>query len=159
MEKYFENDRLDLVYRLFCAKMASAQAINGYLNVQRNYSSQSTLYMREAHFIMALSPGEGKTMSAIAEALSITQGAASQIATRLEKKGYIQRCHSTEDRRLVLVFLSELGEAFYFDHKKYDEEHFRQIEEFVTSRYTDEEIALLTDYENRMTELFLNQEK
>lgn len=152
---YLDNKRLNLVYRLLGAKMQSTQAFSGYLSTGHNYSPQSVLHMREAHFITAILPGEAKTMSAVAETLAVTQGAASQTAARLEKKGYILRFRSPEDRRIVLVSLTEKGEEFYRDHVEYDTQRFREIEEKVTARYTNEELEMLLDYEERMTSLFI----
>ena len=36
--------------------------------------------------MIAIGPGEGRTMSEIAREMNVTQGAVSQIASRLEKK-------------------------------------------------------------------------
>lgn len=155
---YIDNERLNLVYRLLGAKVQASQAISGYLSAGRNYSP-GVLYMREAHFIMAVPPGESKTMSAVAEALAVTQGAVSQIASRLEKKGYIARTRTPEDRRVVLVSLTAAGEEFYRRHIQYDTQEFQNIEEKVTKRYTDAELKLLLDYENRMAALFAEAKK
>ena len=47
-------------------------------------------------------------------------GAASQMATKLEKKGLILRSSDPEDRRRTIVRLTEKGILLYQRHMEYD---------------------------------------
>lgn len=49
------------------------------------------------------------TVAALARDLNVDPGAATRMLDRLEKKGFISRCRSTEDRRVVKVALTEAG--------------------------------------------------
>lgn len=101
------NDvRLDLIYELLHQKAATARAYMQYIDSDREYVAGDKLYMREAHFVMAIGPGKGKTMSEIAQELDVTQGAVSQTAARLEKKGYIQRQKCPSNYRQTIAMLT-----------------------------------------------------
>jgi DNA-binding MarR family transcriptional regulator len=47
----------------------------------------------------------------LAEAVSLSQATVTTIIDRLEERGYVQRRRSTDDRRVVHVFLTEAGAA------------------------------------------------
>ncbi len=151
---YLSDKRLNLIYQLLSAKIQSCQTINGYLNEMHNYQSDSELYMREAHFITSILPGETKTMSSVAEALAVTKSAASQIASKLESKGYIIRSHDKDDKRIVNVSLSEKGEQFYHEHIEFDSARFAALNEEFALKYSDEELEQLIEYELNMAEYF-----
>ena len=58
-------------------------------------------------------------MSSVAREISVTVGTLTIAMNNLVKKGYVQRVRSQEDRRVVLVSLSEKGEKAYFHHKSF----------------------------------------
>ncbi len=49
------------------------------------------MYMREVHFVIELGAMGTPTMSEMAQRLNVTQGAVTQMAARMEKKGYVTR--------------------------------------------------------------------
>lgn len=149
--------RLDLIYELMHQKAATARAYVQYIDSDREYVAGDKLYMREAHFLIAIGPGEGKTMSEIAQELDVTQGAVSQTAARLEKKGYIQRQKCPSNRRLTIAKLTEKGEAFYAEHRKYDKQMFARLDGLCFSQYSDEELRMLIDYEKAIWHVILSE--
>jgi len=151
------ESRLDLIYELMHQKAATARAYVQYIDSDREYVAGDKLYMREAHFLIAIGPGEGKTMSEIAQRLDVTQGAVSQTAARLEKKGYIQREKCPTNRRLTIARLTEKGEAFYAEHRKYDRNMFVRMDDLCFSQYSEEALRMLIDYEQNIWKLIMNE--
>lgn len=45
----------------------------------------------------------------------------------LVKKGYVNRARSEEDRRVVLISLSEKGEKAYYHHQKFHDDMIQAI--------------------------------
>ena len=84
-----KEQRIKLIGKLLHQQGNTARAFVQYMDSDREYTAGDKLYMREAHFVIAIGPGEGRTMSEIAREMNVTQGAVSQIASRLEKKGYV----------------------------------------------------------------------
>lgn len=61
--------------------------------------------------LAALDQQEVLTMSAIAQKMLHTTAAASGLVARLEKLGYVRRASVAEDRRKVMVCITEKGTA------------------------------------------------
>ena len=64
---------------------------------------------------------EQKNMSTVARELNVTVGTLTIAVNNLVKKGYIQRMRSQEDRRVVLISLTEQGKKAYYHHKDFHE--------------------------------------
>lgn len=76
----------------------------------------------DMHIIEAIGKEEPKNMSTIAKSLSVTVGTLTIAINNLVKKGYVSRVRSEEDRRVVLISLSEKGDKAYDHHKRFHEE-------------------------------------
>lgn len=76
----------------------------------------------DMHIIEAIGKEEPKNMSTIAKSLSVTVGTLTIAINNLVKKGYVNRVRSEEDRRVVLISLSEKGVRAYEHHKSFHEE-------------------------------------
>ena len=72
--------------------------------------------MNDLHVIEAIGTGEPKSMSSVARALSVTVGTLTIAVNSLVKKGYVIRQRSSEDRRVVLIFLSARGKDVFEHH-------------------------------------------
>ncbi len=70
----------------------------------------------DMHIIDAIGIGEPGSMSAIARQLSVTVGTLTVNMNSLEKKGYIKRERSAEDKRVVMVTITEKGIRAFFNH-------------------------------------------
>lgn len=151
---YLDNERLKLISEILGEKANSSRTFTQYMSQKRHYGPEDALHMREAHFILALGPGEGKAMSELARVLSVTKGAVSQTAGRLEKKGCILRRPDPGNRRLVIAVLTEKGEEFYQRHLEFDRAEYAKMDRDYLSRFSEEELRLILEYEERMTALF-----
>lgn len=150
------ESRLNLIYKLLHQKAATARTYVQYIDSDREYVAGDKLFMREAHFVMAIGPGEGRTMSEIAQKLDVTQGAVSQTAARLEKKGYIQRLKYPANRRQTIAVLTEKGERFYTEHEKYDRQTFSDADRIFFHKFSDDQLRLLIEYETAMQDMLLH---
>lgn len=78
------------------------------------------------------SAGEAKNMSGVAKALSVTTGTLTIAVNSLVKKGYVERTRSEEDRRVVLISLSEKGKKAYQYHRTFHENMVKATVEKLT---------------------------
>ena len=76
----------------------------------------------DMHIIDAIGVDEAKNMSAIAAKLMVTVGTLTVNMNSLEKKGYIERKRSSEDKRMVYVTLTEKGRKAFFHHRDFHKE-------------------------------------
>ena len=77
--------------------------------------------VKDMHIINAVGIREQKNMSTVARELNVTVGTLTIAVNNLVKKGYIQRMRSQEDRRVVLISLTEQGKKAYYHHKDFHE--------------------------------------
>ena len=70
-------------------------------------SEYKDISVNDMHVIEAIGIREPKNMSTVARAVSVTVGTLTIAINHLVKKGYVERSRSEEDRRVVLVSLSE----------------------------------------------------
>lgn len=83
--------------------------------------------VNDMHVIEAIGTGEPKNMTAVAKTLSVTTGTLTISVNSLVKKGLVERVRSEEDRRVVLVSLSESGKAAYEYHQKFHREMVKAV--------------------------------
>lgn len=147
-------ERIELVKKLLESCIVSAMTeINFWERSSGQMPEKYDLYVREAHFLVAVGPEGHPTMSEMALRLGVTQGAVSQLAARLEGKGYISRDKDTRDRRQTTVSLTEKGKTLCAEHIAYDEEQFQKVSEQM-GEFSDEDLKNFIAYEEKMWALF-----
>ena len=96
--------------------------------------------VNDMHIIEAVGL-EGRNMSAIAKALGITVGSLTTSMNGLVKKEYVVRERSEEDRRVVMIRLTEKGERAFAQHKNFHDE----MTEAVIASLDKDDIPTLTN--------------
>lgn len=86
----------------------------------------------DMHVIEAIGMEEAKNMTSVARALEVTTGTLTISVNSLVKKGYVDRVRSEEDRRVVLVSLSEKGRRAYLHHQNFHEQMIHSVVEALT---------------------------
>lgn len=79
----------------------------------------SDLSINEMHVIENIGINRERTMSDTARDLRITSGTLTTAVDNLIRKGYVERKRSTEDRRVVIIKLTEKGVAAYHAHEDF----------------------------------------
>lgn len=116
-------DKQDYILKLVKKMTKLADKIYKYQSMPRDYGTGDKLYMREPHFIDMVGVS-GMDMGELAQKLDVSNGAVSQLAARLEKKGYVYRQAKTEDSRCICCYLTEKGENMFYLHRKIDQEKY-----------------------------------
>ncbi len=93
----------------------------------------------DMHVIEAIDMEEARNMTSVARSLGVTTGTLTIAVNSLVKKGYVERARSEEDRRVVLVSLSEKGKRAYLHHRQFHE----QMIEAIVEELSEEEQAVL----------------
>lgn len=104
----------------------------------------------DMHVIEAIGPDTAKNMTSVARELEVTTGTLTISVNSLVKKGYVDRTRSEEDRRVVLVSLSEKGKCAYLHHRRFHEE----MIEAVLKELTQEEQQALGNALHKLTRFF-----
>ena len=99
----------------------------------------SDITNNDMHIIEAVGIAEPKNMSEIAKQLNVTVGTLTTNMNGLEKKGYIVRERSSEDKRVVYTTLTERGKKAFYHHRDF---HKQMIKAAVTGLDDDEKRLL-----------------
>lgn len=140
-------DRFTLIKQFLNEKHKTAIMHEHYLNTVREYAPGTNLYMREVHFLIAANPEQPVSITEVANRLEVTLGAASQMATKLEKKGLVFRSPDPEDRRRTMVSLTEAGIRLYQEHLEYDKKSVEALSE-IFQEFSEEEVQKLIQAES-----------
>lgn len=98
----------------------------------------------DMHVIEAVGVEEPRNMSSVAKSLSVTVGTLTISVNSLVKKGYIHRERSSEDRRVVLISLTEKGKRAFEHHKKFHEDMIHALLDGLSEKETATLVKALT---------------
>lgn len=96
---------------------AKAVITEGYRDISNN----------DLHIIEAIGVEEPRNMSVIAGRLTVTVSTLTTNMNGLEKKGYIRRERSQEDKRVVYATLTEKGRKAFYHHRDFHKKMIRAI--------------------------------
>ena len=108
------------------------------------------LTISELHVIEAIGEEGSRNMTSVARALDITTGTLTISVNSLVRKGLATRVRSEEDRRVVLVSLTELGREA---NRRHNEFH-REMTEAILSGLSPEEIGVLSESLVKLNDFF-----
>lgn len=109
----------------------------------------------DMHVIEAIGMGKPKNMTSVAKSLSVTTGTLTISVNSLVKKGFVERVRSEEDRRVVLISLTEKGKQIYVKHRKFHEEMVNGI----VAQLDEQEKILLKKVLSNLNQYFKEMQK
>ncbi len=109
----------------------------------------------DMHVIEAIGMGKPKNMSSVAKSLSVTTGTLTISVNSLVKKGFVKRIRSEQDRRVVLISLTERGKQVFRKHQRFHEE----LVESIVNRLNDDEKILLEKVLSNLNQYFKEMQK
>ncbi|NBH83661.1 MarR family transcriptional regulator [bacterium C-53] len=143
----------ELTKEVIIATRNATIAYHNYMYTDREYIKGQKLYLREMHFLLYIGPGNELTMSEIARKMNITQGAATQIAARLIKKGFVQKDKHPDDKRYSVISLTAEGVKAYEEYQEYDSRRNKEITAYMDEYFSEEDIKIILRYENLIQEI------
>ena len=144
-------ERDELIRALASAAKQTALRFHEYDRIPHEYLEGHTVYMREADFL-ELVGDSGISIGQAAQKLRVTHSAASQIATRLEEKGYITKQRTKGDRRVGHVTCTALGQAIRAAHANYEERIYQQMA-FAFADLDAETLSRLIRFEKEIADI------
>lgn len=139
------NDLLVKLFRNINAIEEQAIRTEEYKDVTAN----------DMHVIEAIGIGEPKNMTSVARTLAVTTGTLTISMNSLVKKGYVERTRSEEDRRVVLVSLTQKGRKAFLHHQKFHEDMIQA----VVAGLSEEEKAVLQKSLGNLYDFFIDMQK
>ncbi len=139
------NEVLVRLFRNINAIEESVIKQNEYQNITTN----------DMHVIEAIGMKEPKNMTAVARSLMVTTGTLTIAVNGLVKKGFVERSRSEEDRRVVLVSLTDKGRKAYVSHQRFHED----MVETITDELSEEEQVILEKALSRLNRFFREKQQ
>jgi len=109
--------------------------------------------LNEIHVVEAIGIQGSKNMSTVAKALDVTTGTLTISVNSLVKKGLVERVRSEDDKRVVLVSLTELGKEVFNRHLVFHE----HMVDSITNELSEEELISLGDTLKKLEIFFEKQ--
>lgn len=106
--------------------------------------------INDIRVIETIGIGEKKNMTTVAKALHVTTGTLTISMNGLVKKGYVERIRSEEDRRVVLVSLTEKGRQAFLHRRRFLE----QLTDAIVEQLSKEEKLVLEKALGNINRLF-----
>ena len=104
----------------------------------------------DMHIMESIGLGEGNNMSSVAKKLNITVCTLTTAINNLVRKKYVERYRSDEDRRVVIIKLTDKGIHAYHHHADYH----HQMTQAILDKLTEDEIPVLMKTLDGLTEFF-----
>ena len=115
---------------------------------EKNLRDQGvSLSMTEVHILEAIDKSESKMMSAITKRLMVTQGTLTVSASKLVKKGYVERVKDERDKRIVRLQLTDRAVHVLEVHNDF---HAKMIDKLLNELELDKEQELIQSLRNLM---------
>ncbi|WP_089778082.1 MarR family winged helix-turn-helix transcriptional regulator [Chitinophaga sp. YR573] len=127
---------------LMCSTISHllVQISKAHRNKGNQMLSCYNLHAGQEIFLQQVLCRQGITMNELTNNMEVTPATVTRMAERLEKKGFLRREKSTNDQRVVQVFLTELGE----EAAKYiTEQTWNKLEQQTVKNLSMEERMLL----------------
>lgn len=99
--------------------------------------------VNDMHIMEVIGINEPKNMSAVAKKMDVTVGTLTIAINNLVKKDYVKRERSSEDRRVVLISLSDKGRKAYDHHKDFHQKMVESVLDGLSDQEADTLVAAM----------------
>ncbi len=107
------NDRHNIIYEF-------VMLYNDYIYAEHDYGNGTPLTMIEAHTLTYIEDHPGTTVTELTNYWHKTKGAVSQIVSRLESMGLVEKTKKEGNAKTVCLYVTECGFRTSHSHKLYD---------------------------------------
>lgn len=128
------NDLQDSFDRMQDMVLAIVDLINAGHKDGEDYGTGDRLSPVEAHTIQAVGDNQGLNLTALAKAMNVTKATMSERVKKLAWKGFLRKSKALDNRKEVLITLTEQGRIV---HKGHEEMH-RKMFKLFTAHYGDQ---------------------
>ena len=125
--------------------------INQSNKMPRDYGTGYILYHSEIHTIEAIKNHENFNASELSSILGITNGALTQVISKLKKKGLVDQYNTINNKKDVYYRLTHNGTIANSGHDKYHKESYKNLNQYIES-LEDDKIEIV----NTFLEMLIN---
>lgn len=119
------------------------------------------LTAKEIHCLQAVGLSEGSNVKSLGDSLAVTKSAMSQMVSKLESKGLVEKRDAADNDKETLVYLTKSGWEAFAVHREFHERHLKtllsRLEEFPDEQIATASLVMAvieSVVDDRMAELF-----
>ena len=116
-----------------------------------DFGTGGLLCTSEIHMICAVDSFDGVGVTELAEQMSVTKGAVSQVVAKLVEKGMLVKEPDPENRARVVVRTTQLGHSASEGHRRFHQEHDQEFLQYL-SELDEEAYAVVRELGERMNQ-------
>lgn len=105
--------------------------LNAIAKMPKDFGTDDYLYTSEIHTIAAIGKNPNYNLTQIADILGVTKSAVSKFVQKLQKKGYLVKRRINEDRREVILELTDKGLLALEGHEQFKETMFKEVNKII----------------------------
>lgn len=114
---YLAMNEKEIALRGLSDKLLQVIYKHGRINdLSVKFDSGVEMTPKEIHFLMTIGENEGINVKELGDHFGVTKSASSQMASRLQRSGYVDKRKSSHNNKEVQLFLTELGQRFFAEY-------------------------------------------
>ena len=102
------------------------------------------LHRAEIHTVQAIGHKSGMNVTQLAERMGTTKGAASQMVSKLVRKGLVRKSYAPDNAKEVLLELTDLGRVGFETHEHFHAKMFELVREHFAEEFEQKMAMFLT---------------
>lgn len=141
------NRNIELIEKL----MHISNKINERGKKPKYYGTDDLLYQSEIHTIRTIKLYPHANASMLADILGITNGAITQVISKLLKKGLVEKYNLDNNKKSVYFTLTDKGNIVYENHELSDRKLMQQVLSYLDNQDC-EKIKAINNFLNKVSE-------
>ena len=96
----------------------------------RDFGTGISMFRKEIHTLQAIGQHPKINITALADHMGVTKGAVSQMVAKLVKKGMVRKIYAEDNKKEVIMELTNLGWIGFRNHEKFHMDVFNIAREY-----------------------------
>jgi len=96
----------------------------------RDFGTGISMFRKEIHTLQAIGQHPKINITALADHMGVTKGAVSQMVAKLVKKGMVRKIYAEDNKKEVIMELTNLGWIGFRNHEKFHIDVFNIAREY-----------------------------
>lgn len=110
-----------------------------------DFGEDMIFYRGEIHIIKLVGDYPGMYISEIAQRLHVTRAVVSKTMKKLEERGLIKKVGTAEDKKKLVVYLTEKGQVAHAAHQEFHMENDKEIFDYLEG-LSEKELAAVKEF-------------
>jgi DNA-binding MarR family transcriptional regulator len=125
------EDKTEVIIDLISKFYKMINLVNSLEREAYDFDVGETLHPSEIHTIQAIGNNSGCNITALARELGITKAAASQMVTKLKRRGFVRKVKSVDNNKEILLILTMKGRTAFDGHERFHADMYKDFIQYL----------------------------